>query len=1106
LIVGCPAVGLQNTPPSRANSSHSKIILNKPSVWANDIDELEITLELKDANGAPFKVSSVNLAFSSGGNEVFRVPARRDDVVFTDANGRITLKTRFDKPGDYTVQSLVVGDPCFTDEYPVNTASVRVRFPPKVESFEVIQAIRLPPADQTRFLVQNKDTVIRIIVRNQDRDPAEIAARLEISSGSHDTTLFPKGSAKMILQMGVPPNLANLNSTFNFLVPAASIGPRLSFRALLDPPSKLDDIMPTEDLAFQNRTLNIKYVVFNVNGNPPNQGILSSASDLLLKLYPIARLQYAPLDSTIRPMTTAEFRNGDGVNPALATILSQTSKNQHPDILFGWVATGGCQGSGYFKPVPVTPENPTPRIDGLKAPVAYGPSTAGCSKKVLAHEVAHDFLFGHPVPPFYQGLRVGPGTIEDLGIEIVSGSLRPRVNDLDLMNQNLSDTTVWVSRFLWTNLFQSLPGSQAAGTRVRSQSLGPQPLLLIRGTIDNLGNAALDPILPALTSLRPATGGPHCLRLEDSSGQALLTHCFSLDGLGPDLEYHATGRFVETVTRPPGLAKIVWLRDGQVLANRQVSANPPSVVITSPTPGQTWDGIRTVQWVGQDLDGDILTYLIQYSPDDRQSWVLLEADLSRTHYDLNANDVPGGERFWFRVVATDGMHTTSAEVGPILMPKKAPRISIDLPLEASTFPTDSPLDFEASGYDLEDGALQDSAFTWSSDRSGSLGAGARLQVPRLPAGTHRVTLAARDTDGQSAQATVTIHIGDTGANSEVRASLVSQSVRVQRATALVLGQTYTLDLTSLSESSPPNGELSPSFLPFDVSHFSTFLLADPSLTEPLLGDVYLDVPIGQDGDANGMADFYETALALPLTTTTGDYSTEFDLGTVQAQWQRPAGSKTGTCRLVLISDELGPLPEFNTTFDLLEYKGSVRYAWASNLVHATLDLGRTQSESNTLSGPIVFKNSPTNSLNALHFDPGTFSDQNARPFAYFGGVLDRVLTTRSNYVAFLTVEDGDPSSGDGDYFDWFLFLSDPNDSDGDGIPDLTDPTGGNVGPAPAFTRIRLDGSGNLILEWSGEGRLQFATQISGPWSGLSNARSPIQFPVSAGQGYYRLIK
>ena len=76
---------------------------------------------------------------------------------------------------------------------------------------------------------------------------------------------------------------------------------------------------------------------------------------------------------------------------------------------------------------------------------------------------------------------------------------------------------------------------------------------------------------------------------------------------------------------------------------------------------------------GSDADGDPLTYSLHYSPDNRATWLPLELDLNESNFRLDSTKLRGQNDVFLRVVATDGLHSTNAETGPIRIAQQ-PRI------------------------------------------------------------------------------------------------------------------------------------------------------------------------------------------------------------------------------------------------------------------------------------------------------------------------------------------------------------------------------------------------------------------------------------------------
>lgn len=81
------------------------------------------------------------------------------------------------------------------------------------------------------------------------------------------------------------------------------------------------------------------------------------------------------------------------------------------------------------------------------------------------------------------------------------------------------------------------------------------------------------------------------------------------------------GHFNVPVPLAPGLARVEIWHEGQLLAARDGSPNPPIVQILRPMGGeQIGPGLFSVEWVSSDIDGDPHTYLVQYSRDGGNNW------------------------------------------------------------------------------------------------------------------------------------------------------------------------------------------------------------------------------------------------------------------------------------------------------------------------------------------------------------------------------------------------------------------------------------------------------------------------------------------------------
>ena len=112
-------------------------------------------------------------------------------------------------------------------------------------------------------------------------------------------------------------------------------------------------------------------------------------------------------------------------------------------------------------------------------------------------------------------------------------------------------------------------------------------------------------------------------------------------------------------------------------------------------------------------------------------------------------------------MATDGVNTGSADVGPFTVANKAPAAAIEAPLDQAAFAYGENVLLLGEGLDLEEGSLPDSALTWTSSLDGALGTGKWLERSNLRLGRHMITLTARDGQGSQSSASVTIVVQPT---------------------------------------------------------------------------------------------------------------------------------------------------------------------------------------------------------------------------------------------------------------------------------------------------------------------------------------------------------
>jgi hypothetical protein len=224
-------------------------------------------------------------------------------------------------------------------------------------------------------------------------------------------------------------------------------------------------------------------------------------------------------------------------------------------------------------------------------------------------------------------------------------------------------------------------------------------------------------------SINPAVGTEYCVEVQ---GDVNHSHCFDLAFFN-----HESGSATEVegfslvLPYPANATRIVLTKgaSGPELASRAISANAPSVTVTSPNGGETWtaDGTYTVTWTASDADGDPLAYNLLYTVDGT-NWLPLDTEVTDTQVDVDASYLTGSDNARIRVMASDGANTSSDESdGTFVVERKPPQVYVTSP-EAGNLVVapDAPILLEGSAYDLEDGVIDGASLERAHHAGGAL--------------------------------------------------------------------------------------------------------------------------------------------------------------------------------------------------------------------------------------------------------------------------------------------------------------------------------------------------------------------------------------------------
>jgi hypothetical protein len=257
----------------------------------------------------------------------------------------------------------------------------------------------------------------------------------------------------------------------------------------------------------------------------------------------------------------------------------------------------------------------------------------------------------------------------------------------------------------------------------------------------------------------PPPPGDWVVVLEDGVGQALASYAFSpsfgSEGGGDE------GFFVLVLPWAADARRVVLLHDGAEMDGVGASSHAPEVSLLEPSVATWTNTPLTVRWNASDVDGDLLRFDLQFSTDEGSNWTTIALGTTNTSVDVVADTLPGTTQAVFRVLASDGFHTTEARTSsPGSLSARPPTVTIMSPGNSDRLSGPVDIAFNAMVYDLQDGELTTNGVTWLSNRDGVLGTSATVNViaDSLSEGEHVITVDAVGSSGLHATQSVAITV------------------------------------------------------------------------------------------------------------------------------------------------------------------------------------------------------------------------------------------------------------------------------------------------------------------------------------------------------------
>jgi hypothetical protein len=431
------------------------------------------------------------------------------------------------------------------------------------------------------------------------------------------------------------------------------------------------------------------------------------------------------------------------------------------------------------------------------------------SGNTLAHELGHNYGRQHvdcggpdrtdgnyPYDPCMLDNRYSePGAY--FGFDVRSRTpLRPNTT-ADLMSyghvRDRADggpLTLWPSDYTWRAMYNRIGPSLATtgAAEVQSTAAVSDALVSVTGIItpdEQLGELGYAWKLPVnemdpgavqqwSNAAAPVYGTTsdneeYHLRLLNSSGTVLDDRQIELpivEAHGPGHSHDTDGFFSITVPAPAEqVARLELMQGSTVLAAMSPGLSEPSATITAPGGGETISDTLDLSWQASDPDAsDNLRYIVQYSPDQGQSWQALIVDSpgvpGTALQNVTLDDLSwlaGSTEARLRVIASDGYNTAIAVSEPFRVTGRPPRAYIVDPFPGKTYPPGVAVTLSGEASDNEDTNLTGSALRWSLNGD-EVGTGADVTLEGLAPGTYTTTLTAGDSDGMEATASASFTI------------------------------------------------------------------------------------------------------------------------------------------------------------------------------------------------------------------------------------------------------------------------------------------------------------------------------------------------------------
>ncbi len=370
-------------------------------------------------------------------------------------------------------------------------------------------------------------------------------------------------------------------------------------------------------------------------------------------------------------------------------------------------------------------------------------------------------------------------TIQEVGVRrTMSGFASVSSDRPDYMSYcNASgDPTVWISPYRWSawlDVMRTSPAFSTRSTGSTGMTLGvdytaataledAEQSYYVQGRIYPDASGSLGRVLNQLGV--PSTGGDvgeYAVEVRDCTDAVLANHRFDPALIDVDGEVAAFASFAFVLPASVGACSLALTHNTDVIDSRAISPNSPAVTLISPNGGEAWSGEETVSWSASDADDDELSFSLLYSGDGGTTWLPVATGLAEDQYTFDSDELPGSDDARIRLLASDGANTTQDDSDEAFsVADKAPRLTIDNPLDGTTLLADAPTILSAVARNAVGSRLSADNLRWTINGD-SVGFGSDFPA-RLEEGMHVIDVEYLANGESVASATSTVTVTSQG--------------------------------------------------------------------------------------------------------------------------------------------------------------------------------------------------------------------------------------------------------------------------------------------------------------------------------------------------------